>query len=84
MTEKMSSKLDLTTMTKWMDDLKNAWPVILGSFGIAFALAIVYMIFIRIFSGLIVWICILGYFVALLALGYSLYLKATAIRKYLF
>lgn len=42
------------------------------------------MIFLRIFSGVIVWACILFYLVCLALLGYYCYDKAKLIEKYLF
>lgn len=52
-----------------MNDLKVAYPVILGSFFLAFILGLIYMLFVRYFAGLIVWIAIIGYFVVVLLLA---------------
>lgn len=59
--------------------MKVSWPVIAGSVGIAFGLGLIYMLFIRLFSGIIVWVCILGYFAALIALAVLCYMKGKGI-----
>jgi hypothetical protein len=60
-------------MTAWVSDLDTAKYMILGSFFIAFFLGLFYMIFVRYFAGLIVWLSILVYFVALAILAAYLY-----------
>lgn len=61
---------------EWMSDISEAWAMILISVGLAFVLGLIYMLFVRIFSGVIVWICVLAYFVALCFLAYFLYSKS--------
>lgn len=53
------------------------------SVGIVFALGVVYMLFVRLFSGIIVWLCILAYFVVIIILGIFLYLKAKDIKTWI-
>lgn len=52
-----------------MSDLKTAWATILGSVGIAFVVAMLYMVLLRYFSGLLTWLSIIAYFACLLALA---------------
>jgi len=55
------------------EDIVQAWPIIAVSVGIVFVLGCVYMLFTRMFAGLIIWSCIVLYFIALILLGYFLY-----------
>lgn len=43
---------------------------------IAFGIALVYLLFLRMFSGVVVWLAIIGYFASLIALGAVCYNKA--------
>lgn len=63
-------------VAQWLADLKISWPVILGSVGIALLIGGIYMLFLRLFAGVIVWICITLFFICLAVLGYLLYLKS--------
>lgn len=63
-------------MTAWVSDLNTAKYMILGSFFIAFVLGLIYMVLVRYLAGIIVWISILLYFVALIILGAYCYKKS--------
>jgi len=52
-----------------MNDVDKGLNIIYASFAIVFILGIIYMLFVRIFSGVIVWVIILLYFALLAALG---------------
>jgi hypothetical protein len=57
--------------------LENQWEIILACFFIAFAVAAVYMIFVRYFAGVMVWTAILIYLVLTFLLAYFLVTKGT-------
>lgn len=59
-----------------MNDLSVTYPVILGSVGIAFVIGLIYLLLLRICSGLIVWAFIIGMFIGELALAYMFYNKS--------
>lgn len=71
--------INSSTLTQWINDVTNAKNVIAGSVGIAFGIGLVYMIFLRFFAGLIVWIAIAAYFAGVIVLGYLSYKKSTDI-----
>jgi len=52
-----------------MNDVDKGQNIIYASFGIIFLLGIVYMLFVRIFSGVIVWLMIILFFILLALLG---------------
>jgi len=62
--------LVVDTATEWVNDVKNARWIILGSVGIALVLGFLYMLFIYLFAGIIVWLVILLYFIIIAALAY--------------
>lgn len=59
----------MNRLNSWINDLKVSWKVIVGSFFIAFALGVLYMMLVRYTAGLLVWIFILLYFICLAVLG---------------
>lgn len=77
----LNSVVNMDTLTQWFNDVSIAWPIIAASLGIAFALGVFYMLFIRIFSGVIVWLIIILYFAALIILGWLFYDKADEIAE---
>ncbi|KAL4485812.1 hypothetical protein ABPG72_012352 [Tetrahymena utriculariae] len=79
----IQSLINSSTLTNWINDISNAKNVIAGSVGIAFGIGLIYMIFLRFFAGLIVWIAILAYFAGIIILGYLSYKKSTDIKDYL-
>lgn len=52
-----------------MNDVDKGLAIIYASFAIVFVLGIIYMLFVRVFSGVIVWVIILLYFLLLALLG---------------
>ena len=54
---------------KWVDSVKATWVVILISFLIAFFVGCFYMVIVRYFAGVVVWVSILAYIVLLALLG---------------
>jgi len=65
----ITSSLNIDSLTSWMNDVDKGKNIIYASFGIVFLLGIVYMLFVRLFSGIIVWLCILLFFIILAILG---------------
>jgi ABC-type thiamin/hydroxymethylpyrimidine transport system permease subunit len=72
-------------MSQWLQDLDTASGMIAGSFFIAFffgyayetiSYRLLYMVLVRYFSGLIVWISIIGYFIGLIILASFCYDKS--------
>jgi len=72
----MSTVSDVSKYQQWFNDVKNSWQLLLIAVGIAFFLGLVYMIFTRIFAGIIVWIFVLAYFAGIGFLGYYVYDKS--------
>lgn len=54
--------------------------MIAGSVGFAVLIGLIYMVFLRFFSGLIVWIVIAAYIILMAVLGYIAYLKFKTIE----
>lgn len=54
---------------KYIADVKVAWGTILGSMGFAFIVALVYMVVIRYFAGLITWLSIIAFFASIIILA---------------
>ncbi|EGR33784.1 solute carrier family 44 protein member 2, putative [Ichthyophthirius multifiliis] len=71
------------TLGDWINDLKTCQWVLVGSLGCAFVLGMLYMLFLRLFAGLIVWLCILIFFIAIIGLGYYSYKSSMDIKQYL-
>lgn len=76
----MDKYLNMSTLSGWINDISIAKWIILSSVGIAFVLGLLYMIFLRIFAGLLVWIAIISYFAGIIVLGYFSYKKASDIQ----
>lgn len=49
--------------------MKTAWGMILGSVGIGFVIAFVYMVLLRYCSGVLTWLSIIAYFAGIIALA---------------
>jgi hypothetical protein len=64
-------------LTVWIEDLQTTSNMIYASFGIAFVLGIFYMLFTRVFAGVLVWLSILLYFVGISLLTYLCWLRHT-------
>ena len=60
-------------MTDAVKDVITTWWVHLAAFGIAFLLGFVYLIIVRLFGKLLVWLVIVAMFAALLGLGIFLF-----------
>lgn len=63
-----------------MNDMVVAAPMIGGSIGFALLFGFIYMLFLYIFAGIIVWICIILYVVALVCLTLFSYMKYDDIK----
>jgi len=70
MQSEFSSAISANTLSEWLNDTYNAWTLILASVGMALVLGLFFLLFVRVFSGLIVWLCILIFFAAIAGLGY--------------
>ncbi|EAR87511.1 plasma-membrane choline transporter (macronuclear) [Tetrahymena thermophila SB210] len=64
-----------TNLERYISDIKTAWGMILGSVGIAFVIAFVYMVILRYCSGLITWLTIIAYFAIITAFAIILLVK---------
>jgi uncharacterized membrane protein YagU involved in acid resistance len=58
-----------SNLGKYFSDVKNSWKVILGMTFMAFFIGLVYMVIMRYFSGVLLWLAILGYFAAIVLLA---------------
>lgn len=67
----------LGAMDKYTSDLITTRWVILGSMGIALVVGFIYLLLLRVFAGVIVFITIISYLVGLVVGGYLFYLKGT-------
>lgn len=76
----VTSSINMKQLTSWMNDLDKGRNIVYISFLIVFALGAVYMLFVRLFSGVIVWLCILIFFVLLGMLGIYVHLKSRDIE----
>jgi len=65
----------LDKLTEAISDIDIAKPVIGGSLGIALIIGFVYMLFIYLFAGIIVWIIMIIYCILLFILGLLAYNK---------
>lgn len=79
----LNSYLDSSTLQNWINDINVSKGIIGASVGIAFGLGLVYMLLLRIFAGLLVWLAIIGYFAGIIILGILCYKKSTDISDYL-
>lgn len=61
---KLNSYVNNEKIQKWVDGVYNAKYIILAAFFIAFVIGLVYMVVVRYFAGILVWITII-LFVAL-------------------
>jgi choline transporter-like protein 2/4/5 len=81
LTDAVSKSVNMDMITSAMNDVDKGMDIIYASFGIIFLLGIVYMIFVRLFSGVIVWICIILFFILLAILGIWVHEKSKAIDQ---
>jgi len=67
----------LGSMEKYSSDLISARWVILGSMGVAMVVGFIYLLLVRVFAGVIVFVTIVGYLLGLVVAGYLCYVKGT-------
>lgn len=72
----INAGLNMGTLEKWLNDIKSTWEIILASVGFALVVGFVYMLVLRCFAGILTWIAIVVYHLALILLGYFFYRKA--------
>lgn len=72
----ITSSINMDQLTSWMNDLDKGRNIVYASFLIVFVLGGLYMIFVRIFSGVIVWLCIVLFFILLAMLGIYVHVKS--------
>lgn len=75
----VSSAVNIDKITTYLNDVDKGQNVIYISFAIVFLLGMIYMGFVRLFSGIIVWLIILLFFVLLAILGIYLNRKSVEI-----
>jgi hypothetical protein len=63
-------------LEQWVSDIRETWPVILASMGVAFLIGVVYMIFLRFCSGVLTWTAIICFIAGMAGLGYIFYKKS--------
>jgi hypothetical protein len=63
-------------LEQWVSDIRQTWPVILASMGLAFIIGVVYMIFLRYCSGVLTWTAIFCFIGGMAGLGYIFYKKS--------
>lgn len=73
--KKLQSSVNTDALAQWFNDLKEGWKVVAGSVGFAVLIGLIYMVFLRIFSGLIVWLVIIAYLILMAVLGGVAYQK---------
>ena len=69
-------------LSVWTEDLSTTSTMIYASFGIAFVLGILYMLFTRVFAGVLVWLSILLYFIGIGVLTWLCYDRYKKYDKY--
>ena len=78
--EKIDSMGGGDFMTEVIADLNIGWPIIAASVGIALVIGGLYMVFLMLFAGVIVWVIIVLFFALMAFLGYLLNTKSTDIE----
>lgn len=73
--KRITSIIDMDKVNEYLDDLDKGKWILVISVGIVFVLGILYMLFVRIFSGIIVWLIIALYFILMAVLTYFIYDK---------
>eukprot|EP00002_Diphylleia_rotans_P013264 TRINITY_DN2588_c0_g1_i1.p1 TRINITY_DN2588_c0_g1~~TRINITY_DN2588_c0_g1_i1.p1 ORF type:complete len:618 (-),score=154.63 TRINITY_DN2588_c0_g1_i1:157-2010(-) len=61
---------------RMMNDISESWPVILAACGFALVIGFFWLLLVRLFSGLIVWLTLIGIMVSSIALTAVLYIKS--------
>lgn len=69
MKAKLNSYVNNEKIQKWVDGVYNAKYIILASFFIAFVIGLIYMMVVRYFAGIIVWITIIVFIALEVALA---------------
>jgi len=71
-----STVFDSDMLEQWISDIRNTWQVLVCSFGVAFALGLVYMVLLKYCSGVLTWSAILAFIGGTAVLGWQFYEKA--------
>lgn len=79
----LSEAINMDKLSEYLDDLDKGKYIVLASLGIAFVIGLVYMLFVRVFAKIIVWIVILIYIALMAVLTYFCYNKYDEIKLYL-
>jgi len=66
---------------KWVSDIEVSWTIILASLGIAFIIGLIYMVFVRWCSGVLVWLSILALIAGCIGFGVYLFSHANYLKK---
>lgn len=64
-----------STIQTWVSDMTISWPLLFAVLGIAFVIGFVFMVFMRYCSGIVTWLMIWSYVIALAVLGGLCYYK---------
>jgi hypothetical protein len=80
--EKITSSTDSgSKFDQYFSDLANTWGIILASAGFAFVVSLFYLIILRWCTGFFIWLTILLYLAAVLALAIVLHKKSYALEE---
>jgi len=71
-----SSVMNSEVLEQWVSDIRQTWPVILGSIGAAFLIGLIYMILLRYCSGVLTWLAIIAFIAGTAVLGYRFYVNS--------
>ena len=62
--------LQLDTIANWISDIITAWPILIIGLFLTLILCLLFMYLVEYFAAILAWICILGSFIFLVALGF--------------
>eukprot|EP00164_Ancoracysta_twista_P009652 GFYU01014362.1.p1 GENE.GFYU01014362.1~~GFYU01014362.1.p1 ORF type:complete len:634 (+),score=225.77 GFYU01014362.1:114-2015(+) len=67
---------------RWMNDLTISWPVLLGCVFVCLVLCFVWLLFLRMFAGMMIWFIIIAVFALFLAMTIIAYMKGGKFQQY--
>jgi hypothetical protein len=76
-----STILDSDVLENWVSDIRETWPVIAVSIGVAFIIGFVYMILLRYCSGVLTWLAIIAFIAGMGILGWRFYASAVELAN---
>lgn len=73
--------MDTDALQSYVDSITKGWPIILASVFIAMLCGFVYLLYVRLCVGVIIWFSILAYNLLILALAVICYMKAKSYEE---